>query len=59
MTSNIPRLQALAAALSSGAAPELILLDLRGNPVSDEGLEAMVCPGLGQPYDDTTRNALH
>lgn len=34
--------QALAKALQEGAAPELIMLDMRGNPLSDEALDALV-----------------
>ena len=37
-----PDLQALAAALNNGAAPELILLDLRENPAVDEALPCLV-----------------
>ncbi|KAK9818198.1 hypothetical protein WJX72_008695 [[Myrmecia] bisecta] len=32
---------ALASALAGGAAPELIALDLRGNPITESGLEAL------------------
>ena len=38
--------QALAKALQAGAAPELIVLDLRGNPLSDEAIAALVRHGL-------------
>ena len=36
--------QALVAVLAHGAAPELIYLDLRGNPLTEAGTTALVSP---------------
>lgn len=35
-------LQALAAALSDGAVPDLIYLDMRGNPITEAGVTLLV-----------------
>lgn len=37
-------LQALVAALSDGAVPDLIYLDMRGNPLTEAGVTSLVNP---------------
>ena len=44
--------QALVAVLAHGAAPELIYLDLRGNPLTEAGTTALVSPHSFTPHKE-------